>query len=148
MKDKRLHKVLLVDDDEVTNFLNEDIIREMDFAEEVKVARNGKEALNYIEQTCNPATEAKTVDLILLDINMPVMDGFEFLQHFNAMPARQGSKIIILTTSDNYRDMQRAEKYNIQGYINKPLSKEKINRILSELFDTKKKAVAEEDNIL
>jgi CheY-like chemotaxis protein len=144
MKNKLLQKVLLIDDDEVTNFLNEDIIREMDFAEEVIVARNGKEALSHIEQAWNPATEVKTADrLILLDINMPVMDGFEFLHRFSAMPARQGCKIVILTTSDNYRDMQKAEKYSIEGYINKPLSKEKIDTILSELFLTKKKAIAE-----
>lgn len=70
---KKLNCVLLVDDDITTNFLNESLIEEMDIAKQIMVAQNGKEALELIERYFNE--ESSCPQLILLDINMPVMDG-------------------------------------------------------------------------
>ena len=70
-------KILLVDDDETSNFLNELLIKGMDIVEEVSIASNGQEALNYLENESGSFPQ-----LIFLDLNMPVMDGFEFLEAF------------------------------------------------------------------
>lgn len=131
-----LKKVLLVDDDEVANFLNKILIDEMAFAKEIHVARNGQEALDFINRTCNGSGEDadSCIDLIFLDINMPVMNGFDFLDQIHTLSCKCGQKVIMLTTSSNQKDMKLAEAYNLLGYINKPLSREKINEILESAF--------------
>ena len=75
---KRIDSVLLVEDDRITNFLNERLLRKLNITESIKVATNGEEALQYLEKT--EASGKPLPDLIFLDINMPVMDGLEFLQ--------------------------------------------------------------------
>ncbi|HYG38358.1 MAG TPA: response regulator [Cytophagales bacterium] len=121
-----MKKVLLVDDDPVANFLHEDLIKRC-LMSEVEVANNGMEALDKI----NAGLEIKSFpDLILLDINMPIMDGFEFLEAFDKIPEKPPVKIVILSSSISPRDISSAQKYNIEGYINKPLSFSKLQEAL------------------
>lgn len=71
---------MLVDDDDSTNYLHKIIIEEMRITEQISIARNGQEALDKISDHIK---DDQCLDLIFLDINMPVMDGFEFLQEYN-----------------------------------------------------------------
>lgn len=129
---KKVKCILLVDDDETTNFINELMIMEMGFAEKILQAHNGKEALDVLQkqeqqQLCLP-------ELILLDVNMPVMDGFDFLEAYQRMelPGKPSVIIIMLTTSLNPSDVERAKKTKIVDYVNKPLTQQSLVQILEK----------------
>ncbi len=134
--EKQYHCVMLVDDDEISNFISEKIIRNLNIANSIKVVSNGKLALHYVKESCEHADlQILCPDFILLDINMPVMDGFQFLDEFSklSIPGYDKIKIIILTSSNNPKDVASAEKYKIDGYINKPLTKEKLENAVKGL---------------
>lgn len=129
---KKVKCILLVDDDETTNFINELMIMEMDIAEQILQAHNGKEALDVLQdqvqqQHCLP-------ELILLDINMPVMDGFDFLEAYQEIdfPGKPSVIIVMLTTSLNPSDVERAKNTKIVDYINKPLTELTLREILEK----------------
>ncbi|RVT80041.1 response regulator [Flavobacterium sufflavum] len=137
---KKLNCVLLVDDDNGTNFINQMIIKKADIAEYVQTVLNGKEALDFIT---NKGKFEKAGDvfpqpmLTLLDINMPVMDGWEFLEAYHALEERQKGKIIIimLTTSLNPDDKSRADDISeVSDYKSKPLSLEIVDDIMKTHF--------------
>ena len=125
---------MLVDDDETTNMVNQMLLEDLDITREILVARNGKEALglikqHYQENGCYP-------DLILLDINMPVMNGFEFLSAFEQLEINEKSSIVIvmLTTSMNPADVTRAQSAPIKSFLNKPLTEQRLREVLEKHF--------------
>ncbi|PJJ59085.1 response regulator [Hymenobacter chitinivorans] len=130
----KLPCVLLVDDDPITNFLNQRLLDELHLTEKLLIALNGKEAIALLQEHC-AAAEGCPV-LILLDVNMPVMNGFDFLDAYAELPlARQHSSVVImLSTSLHPRDVQRVEQLHIGGFLNKPLTREKVHTILSQHF--------------
>jgi CheY-like chemotaxis protein len=139
MKSK-LNSVLLIDDDEPTNFYTQLIVEESGCTEHVKVAQGGQEALDYLTNTASqqvPKDAFPKPDLIFLDINMPAMDGWEFLENYRRLnKERQGKVIVVmLTTSLNPDDRQKAHEIpEISGFESKPLTEEKLDRILREHF--------------
>ena len=136
----KLNSILLIDDDEGTNFINKRVIQKADIAEEVVTTYNGSEALDYLcnqGKYENPGKPFPQPMLILLDINMPIMDGWEFLDAYHKLHESKKSKIIIvmLTTSFNPDDSKRAGEYtDISGFKNKPLSIETLNDIIQTHF--------------
>lgn len=123
--------VLLVDDDTVTNFLHQRLITKLISTKDINTVSNGREAINYLLQRAAEGKEYPS--LILLDINMPVMDGFEFLEKFETIKEPDCNVLIfMLTSSSNTADQNKATKYNIQGYINKPLNELKVRNILEK----------------
>ncbi|SMB81456.1 response regulator receiver protein [Hymenobacter roseosalivarius DSM 11622] len=128
--------VLLVDDDETTNYLNRLLLERLGVAARILVAPNGRQALDLLPEHC-PEPGAPTCPvLILLDINMPVMNGFEFLEAYAQLPpARRGASVVLmLTTSLNPRDAERLRTLPVAGTIAKPLSKAKVAQLLHEHF--------------
>ena len=125
---ERVKTVLLVDDDGINNFLNERLIRKLQLAEEVVVTCNGQEGMNYL-QVCQ---EKKDVlpEIIFLDINMPVMDGFDFAKAVESIDPDLQQRIIFLTTSKSPRDLEKIKNLGSFRYINKPLSEQKIKSCL------------------
>jgi|SRR6185437_9708038 len=129
---KRINCVLLVDDDNINNFINERLLKKLNITNHVKVAMNGEEALDFLKNN----NENLHPELILLDINMPVMDGFEFLQEYKKLTPNGHTQpyIIMLTTSTNPNDVDKVKKSDITGYINKPLTESKIMEIVQKHF--------------
>lgn len=135
-----MHKiecVLLVDDDYASNYLTEMIIQDMNFTSQVYSVRDGKAALEFMQQHCSSPKEdaqPRCPDLILLDINMPIMDGFEFLEEYEKLQIKRKNPIfiILLTTSTNLRDVEKAKKYSVTAYLEKPLSEEKLKKALAQ----------------
>jgi CheY-like chemotaxis protein len=139
MKEK-LNCVLLIDDDEPTNFLNNMFMEEADCSDHIEIKQGGQEALEYLagsQQSCNNI--GPHPDLIFLDINMPAMDGWEFLDKFKELKDRSDKIIIImLTTSLNPDDVIRAYKIpEVSGFENKPLTTEKIVGIVNKYFNNR-----------
>jgi len=128
----RLKKVLLVDDDEIVNSINKVIIQHANFAEEVLTETLAIEAIDLIKKT----SQENLPELIFLDVNMPEMDGWDFLDEFSKA-GFDGShpKIIMLTSSINPRDEQRAnEAKQVTAFLSKPLSPELLGAISKKFF--------------
>ncbi len=131
---KQINSVLLVEDNEITNFYNKHLFIKNGFVEEVNIATNGKKALDYLYAMDNATSKP---DLILLDLNMPVMNGFEFLDEYEKLDSniRDGIIICVLTTSLHEEDVEKARNYHsVSEYCKKPLSSSQIQRILTQFF--------------
>ena len=121
------NSILLVDDDYVNNFLTERLLRKSNIAREIRAVRNGEEALTYLAEQKN-----YTPDLILLDINMPEMDGINFLKNFKRMVLDKNIRIILLTGSVNPQDRELLNHLGFNDIMLKPFSEEKMSQILKK----------------
>ncbi|RSK43488.1 response regulator [Hymenobacter perfusus] len=128
---EKLPHILLVDDDDTTNFLNEHMLRKLNVTDQVQIARDGREALALLTQ---PPPYMPT--LMLLDVSMPGMDGIEFLEAYLRLPQAQqdATVIVMLTTSMDSSDLARIDELPIKGLVSKPLSREKIDTLLQLHF--------------
>lgn len=127
----------MIDDDEPTNFLNKMIIDEASCAETVQVEQSATDALDFLSAT--PEEEC-TPDLIFLDINMPAMDGWEFLEEYEKLTPDQKARVIVvmLTTSYNPEDEVKARNHTmIAEFRNKPLTQEMLMDVLHQYFPEK-----------
>ena len=133
----KLSCTLLVDDDETTNFLNRLLFQRLAVTETLLVALNGQQALDLLAANCQSAASPTCPALILLDMKMPVMNGFEFLEAYARLPLaqREAVVIIMLTTSLNPQDVERMQGLPIAGFLTKPLTREKISHLLQTQFN-------------
>ena len=134
-----LDLVLLVDDDETTNYLNRRLLNEMQVAKEIMVLNNGEEALDYLTKAGSSAlnNEFKCPDLIFLDIKMPVMDGFTFLEEYEKLDLQVKDQMIILmlTSSASFYDLERLKAFkNVRKHFSKALTKHDIRDIMNDYF--------------
>lgn len=113
-------RILLVDDDPLLNKINEKVLNEAGLVRELHVVANGREALSYLEN--RRLKEYPLPEFIILDLNMPVMSGLEFLDEFNKLdfPGKRNIEIVIFSDSSNPRDRQRAASKGARHYIDKP----------------------------
>lgn len=136
---KKLNCILLVDDDDTTNFYNEFLIKKMGIAENIRVARNGLEALEYLRKTGDgDGASFLKPQLIFLDINMPLMDGFQFLEEYQKLDSSsQGDMLIVMLTSSSHpMDVERASTSTVvTDYVTKPLMEDTIQKILEVNFN-------------
>jgi CheY-like chemotaxis protein len=129
---KKLNCIMLVDDNHDDNFLHEREIKKGNSTSIVITKNSAKAALEHLRSRKDPRS-----DLIFLDINMPGMNGWEFLKEYNSLDKDlQGRAVIImLTTSDNDDDVDKARSWNfISDYITKPLTKEVMEGIRQKYF--------------
>lgn len=137
-----LDLVLLVDDDETTNYLNKRLLNEMHIAKEILVLKNGKEALEYLTKACaaTPDDAYKCPDLIFLDIKMPVMDGFTFLEEYEKrdLDLQDQMIILMLTSSASFYDLERLKNFKkVRRHFSKALTKHDVRDIMNEFFKVK-----------
>ena len=123
-----------MDDDNITNFVNARIIKKLSLSEEVKIANNGKEALEFLKSV--DSMTGNGPNLILLDMNMPVMDGLEFLDIYQKRPSGKSKPVVLmLSTTNNNSDILKMKRYPIlDGFIQKPLTEEKILDVFLKYF--------------
>jgi CheY-like chemotaxis protein len=135
-----LNCVLLIDDDEATNFINKLIIQKSEIDAEIIACKSGQEGLDFL--SCQgkylSSSEYPQPGIIFLDINMPGMNGWEFLENYNKLSEDQKAKIVVamLTTSFNPDD-EEAGKSNqdVKQFMHKPLKKDMLFSIIEENFD-------------
>jgi CheY-like chemotaxis protein len=129
-----LRCILLVDDDPTTNYLNQKLLTKMGVADQVLTALNGQEALAAVHTHC-PADNALCPNLVFLDVNMPLMNGFEFLAAYRQLPlAQQLATVVMLTSSLHPRDVARAQHLRVAGFLTKPLTADKVTQIIQTHF--------------
>jgi CheY-like chemotaxis protein len=118
--------ILLVDDNDIANFLSEMVLTKMDF-NNIKVVTDGKQALDRLKTEDCP-------DLVFLDINMPVMDGFSFLIQIEKEFLCTHMKVVILTSSIRQKDKDRANQFSsVVDYIEKPLNQDKVQQVIEKI---------------
>lgn len=132
---KKLHSILLIDDDDDANYFHERLLIQMACAEKIGKAYSGKEALEIIKS--NIKEKQPNPEIIFLDLNMPGMNGWEFLDEYGKLDKKVKSKmiLILLTTSLNPDDQERAKKNpDVMGFYNKFLDKKTLEEILAKYF--------------
>ena len=125
---------MLVDDDKIFNFLSEKTIMSLGLANEVHFALNGQQALALLEKY--KEGEISRPDIIFLDLNMPVMNGYQFIEAFTNMdlPDKHKITIVVLSSSADPNDMARTKQLGIRYYFNKPLSRDEIRKLIGDEF--------------
>jgi len=136
---KKINCILLVDDNPADNYYNRFIINELDVCNHIQIAVNGLEALEYLRKTADQHQTGSfpKPDIIFLDINMPRMSGFEFLEEYKKLDQELKSTIIIamLVTSSNPDDRVKALQIReVKEYLYKPLTSEAIYKLLDNYF--------------
>ncbi len=124
-------RIMLIDDDQVTNMINKKLITR-DFNVVVSAYTDAQEALGDIEGIINSST-GEMPDIILLDINMPVMDGWEFLTEFQKLPicATSKCKVFMLTSSIDLEDIEKSKTFtSVSDFISKPLTVDKLHSLI------------------
>ncbi len=124
---------MLIDDNDIDNFINERLVKAYYFSKNVYVHTSTRSALEFlknIEVTMHELPEELIPSHIMLDINMPILDGFHFLDEFEKFipELKKKIKIVMLTTSLNPLDVERSNKYeSVVKFIHKPLTEEELS---------------------
>ena len=129
---KELKSIMLIDDNRDDNFIHERAIRKTSAMSTIITKESGVDALSHLK-----SMKSSHADLIFLDINMPEMNGWEFLEQYSKLDKELQCKsiIIMLTTSDNEDDLAKAKLLgNVKDFITKPLTKEKMASICEQYF--------------
>jgi CheY-like chemotaxis protein len=135
---KKLNCILLIDDDEATNFFHELVINEAEITDQIVTVESGREALEFLKKAADG--QVTKPDLIFLDINMPAMNGWEFFKAYNDLYASEKGEVVVvmLTTSPNPDDKARARARGeglISEYLNKPLTKESLHVVIEQYIN-------------
>ena len=134
MVDEKKIKILFIDDDKATNFLNRHIAKRCDDIDSIDLMHSGFEAITFLKD-CLIDTEKKP-NLIFLDINMPAMNGWEFLEEFYLLNEDlvKEIKIVILSSSDDPKDLNKYENNKkLKGFLRKPLNAKLLHSVLHKV---------------
>jgi len=135
-----LDKILCVDDDPITLMLCKKVVERVGFAKEIITAKHGLEAIEYFD---NLFEESKVNDsivypkLVLLDLNMPVLDGWEFLESYMLKEYDNlfsSTKFIVLSSSVDPYDINRSKAYPVIGFLSKPITKEMLENLKYQIM--------------
>ncbi|WP_299756883.1 response regulator [uncultured Pontibacter sp.] len=129
----KLQHILIIDDDQINNLFSQIILEDADVSDLISVCHSVPEALEFLH-SIEVTKDTAFPDLILLDINMPSLDGFDFLDRYHALgfAQRHDTFISMFTSSEEEMHKQRARNYDVVvGFIAKPLSIPSLSNILA-----------------
>ena len=131
MLDKKIN-LLVIDDDDINIFIIKKIVEKTGYNIDMTAKSNGQLAIDFLKETL--AQGNSLPDLILIDINMPVMNGWEFVEAYKSLGITQSIDLYILSSSVYENDIEKTKSYtNVKGFISKPLSMERLIELLKEL---------------
>lgn len=136
-KNQKFRRVVLIDDNRATNFLHQCLLEELLLTDEIVVLQNGFQALDFLtrQDKENAVGHNDAPDLILLDVNMPVMNGWELLDEL-ANADRDylcRNTVVMLTSCTQEQDAARAKLLTVKGYLEKPLDEQKVSELLQTI---------------
>ncbi len=125
------YAVMLIDDNEIDNLINQKMIEAASIAEHIYTHTGARSAIEFLRNLEKLDKETKNVmpEVIFLDIDMPLMDGFQFLDEFEKLSeeTKKKCKVVMLTSSINPQDVNKSKRYSyVKKYINKPLSQDNL----------------------
>lgn len=124
------YRILIVDDSPLLRATARRAVLQAGAApENVREAQNGREALELLQK--QPA------DVVLLDINMPVMDGFQFVEEKAKLPALAGVRVALVTTEGNRKRLERMTQLGVQHYLRKPFEPEELRSLVQTMFEAR-----------
>ncbi|GIZ10347.1 response regulator [Flavobacterium sp. UMI-01] len=129
---KKIDQVCIIEDDPTHLFITKKYVELSGLVENIMIYKNGKEAYDKLKAIFISAQ--KLPEIILLDLNMPIWDGWQFLEEFLKIPIKSKINIFILTSSVSSEDRIQASKFNLNGkYLVKPITFSEIKSILAEI---------------
>jgi CheY-like chemotaxis protein len=137
---KKLNCILLIEDNDFINIYNRRVIEQLNLVENIEIVEDGQEGLDYLMQQGKFAANGHAhniPDLILLDLNMPRVNGWEFMQEFQKIKNTINKRIVIivLSTSPNPDDIKRSEDIcDIAAFVSKPLTREVLGKLIEKHF--------------
>jgi len=134
MFQNQFRNIIIIDDDVASRVLARIIVKEENIADRVVTFNTVNEGLHFLGHSCadGRAAQEDCPDLVLLDLNMPGKDGFDFLSDLRALRAQHllNAKVVILTSSENARDVERATAFRVDAYLQKPVNEESMKQLL------------------
>ena len=132
---KTIQKAFIIDDDAIYQFTLKKEIEATTMVSSLQCFTNGETAINYLKTINDNIKEVP--DLIFLDINMPIMDGWEFLDCLISFKSKltKNITVFVLSSSDDMKDIEKSKKYTeVKEYIVKPIMRDKLKVVLQKYF--------------
>ncbi|TKC12065.1 response regulator [Pedobacter polaris] len=124
--------LLVIDDDDINIFIIKKIVEKTGFDIEMTSKSNGQQAIDFLKDVI--ANDRPIPHLILIDINMPVMNGWEFVEAYASLAITQKVDLYILSSSVYENDIERTKSYtSVKGFISKPLSMERLTELIKDI---------------
>jgi len=131
MLDSKIN-LLVIDDDDINIFIIKKIVEKTGFDIDMVAKSNGKLAIDYLEEVT--AQNAAFPHLILIDINMPVMNGWELIEAYEELDFKKDADLYILSSSVYENDIEKTKSYkSVKGFISKPLSMERLTELIKAI---------------
>jgi len=133
----RIDKVLIIDDDEISNFITESILEQSNKVKDISVVMSADEGLKHLEKRASKGPE-HLPSLILLDIKMPVKSGWDFLNEYKELKEIDQSKIVIVMLSSSVYpdDVHKANTFDeVAGYLSKPITLDKVEEVVEKYMN-------------
>lgn len=126
---RKINNAWIIDDDKILSYVLQRIMGSLNFSEKIEVFENGQEAINQLADIkLNPDS---LPDVILLDLNMPVMDGWQFLDEFEKIHLDKKITLYIVSSSIDARDHKKAKSYKtVSDFLIKPIGKKQIEQMI------------------
>lgn len=135
-----IRKVYLIDDDEINNFICTNILKKIEFSDDVVAFESGTEALQALKDAAERGDEDQIPTVIFLDINMPIMNGWDFLEEYKRIKhlIKQPISLFMLSSSIYQADVERSKQYEeVVDFVTKPLNADILNEIKDQYFAPK-----------
>lgn len=132
-----INKVYLIDDDEINNFICINILKKIDFSSDVVAFESGSEALEALTSVIDGNEQDQIPDVIFLDINMPIMNGWDFLEEYKKIKGKLNKDVslFMLSSSIYQADVEKSKQYSeVLDFVTKPLNVDVLNDIKQKYF--------------